>query len=194
MDFTERKQNHLVAFRRRASACVGWFVCCLTVSSFAAWAQEGDQPALGVTGRDQSAPAAPPPQVRAVPEVDLDQLLQLPSSIDFEQQERNGISSDVWKARFRQSFASIRAAESRIAKTKGELDSLSSSSGSGQWQMAPPGAGTNTEVSPMSFKLREQLREQRAALDAAELSHRELAIQADLAGVPEAWRRPLAAN
>ena len=183
-----------MAFSRRASTVVAWVVCGLTFLTFASWAQDDDQPSLGVTGRDQSAPVAPPPEVRAVPEVDLNQLLQLPSSIDFEQQERNGISSDVWKARFRKSFASIRAAQSRIAKTKDELDSMSSSSGSGQWQMAPPGAGTSTEVSPMSFKLREQLREQRAALDAAELSHRELAIQADLAGVPEAWRRPSAAN
>ncbi len=110
--------------------------------------------------------------------------------MDFEQQERNGITAEAWKARFRESSSEIQAAQGQIAKTMEELDGMSGQAGSGQWQMAPPGAGSNTEVTPLSFKLRDQLREQRIALDAVELKYRDLVIQADLAGVPASWRTP----
>ena len=93
-------------------------------------------------------------------------------------------------ARFRECSAEIRAAQAKIEKTMEELDGMSGQAGSGQWQMAPPGASSNTDVTPLSFRLREQLREQRVELEAVESKYRDLEIQADLAGVPDSWRTP----
>ncbi|MAJ61204.1 MAG: hypothetical protein CBC48_15300 [bacterium TMED88] len=161
----------------------------LAVADFAR-AQDFDQAPLDVTGSAETSKSSAPSASPLDASVELDQLLRLPSSMDFEQQERNGITAEAWKARFRESSAEIRAAQADIAKTKEELDGMSGQAGSGQWQMAPPGASSNTDVTPLSFRLREQLREQRVALEAVETKYRDLEIQADLAGVPDSWRTP----
>lgn len=150
-----------------------------------AQAESGD---LGVTGKTEESKGQ-----QAVPqagnEVELDQLLQLPSTMDFGNEKRNGATSNDWRARFRASFKEIAAAQEAIEQTKLALDAQASTGGGSQWQMAPPGAN-NTEVTPMNFKLREDLRKGRERLEEAESKHRALVIQADLAGVPEDWRQP----
>lgn len=159
-----------------------------TTDAAAGGSATGTAGELGVTGKaSETTPARvpPPDEVEAV---ELDRLLQLPSSMSFDEQTRNGASSDTWRARFRASFAEIRAAEDKLDETKKELDRMAGTGGSSQWQMAPPGA-SNTEVTPMSYKLREEMRAGREALELAEQKHRELEIQADLAGVPAAWRK-----
>ncbi len=154
----------------------------------AAHAEEAAGSGLGVTGEaDESAPVPVPPDEPSRT-VELDRLLQLPSSLEFQRQKRNGVSSDVWHARFRDSFDEILEIEQAIEATKQELDEMAGTGGGSQWQMAPPGS-SNTEVTPLSFKLREQLREQREQLEEARQRHRDLVIQADLADVPEEWRR-----
>ncbi|MCH2184294.1 hypothetical protein MK280_00315 [Myxococcota bacterium] len=153
-------------------------------------AQDLEQAPLDVTGTAESPKSSAPPVSPLDPSVELDQLLKLPSSMDFEQQERNGVTAEAWKARFRESSAEIQAAQAKISKTMEELDGISGQAGAGQWQMAPPGASSNTDVTPLSFRLREQLREQRVALEAVESKYRDLVIQADLAGVPDSWRTP----
>lgn len=143
---------------------------------------------LGVTGKTEDASQeAPAPTVGG--EVELDQLLQLPSSMSFDNDTRNGANSNAWRSRFRAAYKEVSAAEETIATTKRELDSQASTGGGSQWQMAPPGAN-NTEVTPMNFKLREDLRIGRERLEEAQNKLRALIIQADLAGVPEAWRQP----
>ncbi len=143
---------------------------------------------LDVTGKtDEVVEEAPPPEVGS--EVELDQLLVLPSSMSFDNDTRHGANSNEWRSRFRASFKEISAAQEALEATKQELDSQASTGGGSQWQMAPPGAN-NTEVTPMSFKLREDLRKGRERLAEAEDKHRALIIQADLAGVPDAWRQP----
>lgn len=153
-------------------------------------AQDLEQAPLDVTGAPGNSKSSAPSASPLDTSVELDQLLKLPSSMDFEQQERNGITADAWKARFRESSAEIQAAQAKIGKTMEELDGMSGQAGSGQWQMAPPGASSNTDVTPLSFRLREQLREQRVELEAVESKYRDLEIQADLAGVPDSWRTP----
>ena len=57
--------------------------------------------------------------------------------------------------------------------------------------MAPPGGGGSgggPSASPLSFKLRQKLKEDRESLEEAERALRELRIEADLAGVPLDWR------
>ena len=53
--------------------------------------------------------------------------------------------------------------------------------------MAPPGSNT-TENSPVSFKLREEIRSGKEQVEEAERKHRELEVEADLADVPQSWR------
>ena len=158
--------------------------------AYSSGAQDLEEAPLDVTGTSETSPSSAPTASPLDPSVELDQLLKLPSSMDFEQQERNGVTAEAWKARFRESSAEIRAAQAKIEKTMEELDGMSGQAGSGQWQMAPPGASSNTDVTPLSFRLREQLREQRVELEAVESKYRDLEIQADLAGVPDSWRTP----
>ena len=56
------------------------------------------------------------------------------------------------------------------------------------WQMAVPGAGANAENSPVSYKLRQDIRRQRGEVAEAERALQELRIEANLAGVPEDWQ------
>lgn len=121
----------------------------------------------------------------------LDDLLRLPS--DFETKAETaqpvaGASEDEWKSRFTRAERAIGDARDSLAKTRQELDGLAETGGSSQWSVAPPGAQGQQSTSPLSFKLRQQLQRNREALDVAEKALRELRIEADLAGVPAAWR------
>ena len=62
--------------------------------------------------------------------------------------------------------------------------------GTDNWQMAAPGAKAGTETSPMSYRLRQELRRQREELASAERRLTDLEVEANLAGVPEEWTRP----
>ena len=149
-----------------------------------------EEPDLMVTpgGEAERPPSEEPPEPpEAGDPVALDQLLQLPSTMSFDQEKRNGASRETWRARFRDSHREIQVAKAKLEASYAALDELAGSGGGGQWQMAPPGAN-NTEVTPMSFKLREEIREGKERVAEAERKHRELEIQADLAGVPAAWR------
>ena len=83
-------------------------------------------------------------------------------------------------------------ARKALKATKLELDGAALESGGSQWSVAPPGAGgggaSSQSTSPLSFKLRQALKTNRIELEAAERSLRELEIEANLAGVPKAWR------
>jgi hypothetical protein len=151
----------------------------------------GDESFTVTSPRD--APAEPPSEIEAPSStggeiIDLDRLLQLPSTMTFEKQTRHGASSDEWRTRFRESRQAVSQAETDLADARAELDKMAGGSGGGgQWQVAPPGAN-NTEVTPMSFKLREQIREGKVNLEQAEKRLRALNIEADLARVPVEWR------
>lgn len=118
--------------------------------------------------------------------VELDRLLRLPSSMDFDHEQRKGADATVWRGRFREIRQELAAAEHDLEKARGELDQVAATGG-GQWQVAPPGSN-QTETSPMSPKLREDIRRNRERVEEARRKQRELDIEADLAGVPEAWR------
>lgn len=136
------------------------------------------------------APESPPPDVATEreAEVELDALLRLPNSLDFKEERRGGDGAADWRRRFKESEEQVADARQKLAETEAALDEAATS-GSGQWQIAPPGQQANSENNgPISFKLREDLRRARNALEEAERRHRALVVQADLADVPAAWR------
>lgn len=127
---------------------------------------------------------APPPEA---PPVGLDQLLKLPDDYGVEAQERGGATASEWRRRFRDARAEVESARQRLERTQSQLEQLAQDSD--QWQMAAPGT-SNPENSPVSYKLREELRRQRAEVVRAERELKDLEVEANLAGVPEAWRQP----
>jgi len=52
-----------------------------------------------------------------------------------------------------------------------------------------PGVEQDTSRNPVDFQLRTQLRRHREEMDRLERKLRQLDIEANLAGVPEEWRR-----
>jgi multidrug resistance efflux pump len=130
-------------------------------------------------GGNAGAPATP---------VSLDALLKLPKSAPSEQAEGSPrLNRQQWDQRFVVAEQEIADARAALKASQAELMEMSTESGA--WQMAPPGASANSENSPLSFRLRQQIRDQREQLEQAELDLDELRIQADFAGVPQEWQR-----
>jgi hypothetical protein len=120
-------------------------------------------------------------------QVGLDALLRLPAQSPTPAREPAGLSDrKEWEARFEAARAELEAARAALAASQAELGELAS--GGNAWQMAPPGAGANAENSPVSFKLRQDIRRQRGEVAEAERALTELRIQANLAGIPEDWQ------
>jgi hypothetical protein len=121
----------------------------------------------------------------------IDALLQLPSSYSMDEPDAvAGANEKEWRRRFMKAESALATARDQLEATRAELDSVAGEGGSSQWSIAPPGSssGNNATNSPMSFKLRQQLREDRERIEQLEKALRELRIEADLAGVPQHWR------
>jgi hypothetical protein len=152
---------------RRGSAFASAIGCaCL---AFSAWAG------------DDANPSKPP-------DVALDQLLKLPESFDVDPtvEKKGGANAEGWRKRFAEARGQLDTAQHALESAQNELASMAGDTAN--YQVAAPGAA-NPENSPVSFKLREEIRRQRAAVESSERALRDLEIEADLAEVPEAWRR-----
>jgi hypothetical protein len=148
-----------------------------------------EEPAGDLTVTGPAAEPSPESGTSEAPpkDVALDRLLKLPTTLSFDAESRQGTSEAQWRTRFRESQAELEAAEKALADARAELEQTTGGSGGSQWQMAPPGSNT-TENSPVSFKLREDIRRGKEQVLEAERKQRELQVQADLADVPESWR------
>ena len=124
----------------------------------------------------------------AVPSpVGLDALLRLPAQDSVPEQEPAGVGDrKEWEARFATARAELATAREVLAASQAEIGELASDGNA--WQMAPPGVGANAENSPVSYKLRQDIRRQRGEVAQAERALTELRIEANLAGVPEDWQ------
>lgn len=125
--------------------------------------------------------------------VELDDLLQLPKGFGSAAPRAvAGAGETEWHRRFVKADRELVEARTSLNETKRELDEVALDGGSSQWSIAPPGGGGGGEqspgISPMSFKLRQQLRKDRERIDVKKRALRELRIEADLAGVPQSWR------
>ena len=87
-----------------------------------------------------------------------------------------------WEERFAAVRGDLDGARAKLAKAQADLEALAHKSDS--WQMAAPGAQPNAENSPVSYKLRQEIRQYREDVGRAERRLRELEVEASLAGVP----------
>jgi hypothetical protein len=117
--------------------------------------------------------------------VELERLLQLPDGFGADVQTRGGATAGKWRARFQRVREEIDTARSELAQVEQQLDSASKSSSA--WQVSAPGSDS-PETSPLSFRLRQQVKDQRAEIVASERRLRALEVEADLAQVPSDWR------
>jgi hypothetical protein len=152
----------------------------LAVVALLAIAAQGDP-----TPESSAAPKA------GSPDVGLDSLLRLPPTPSPASEPRaGGVTRQEWQQRFTAARGDVETARQAIDKAQDELGKLAR--GTDSWQMSAPGAqaGAQSETSPMSYKLRQELRNQREELASAERRLTDLEVEANLAGVPEEWTRP----
>ena len=122
----------------------------------------------------------------AEPIVGLDQLLRLPESLELGASERGGATAREWRTRFQAALAGLSAARAALHSAQTELADMAEESDN--WQMAAPGVKEPTQ-SPVSFKLRQQIRRHKEEIEGAQRRLEGLRVEADLADVPEEWRQ-----
>ena len=99
--------------------------------------------------------------------------------------QRAGDGPNEWRARFLSARGELESAEAALADAQAELEKLAS--GRESWQVAAPGAPAGSDMGPLSFGLRQEIRRQREAVEHAQHELDELRIEANLAGVPKEW-------
>lgn len=122
----------------------------------------------------------------ATPRVDLGRLLKLPDSYQQAAESRRGLTRSQWEGRFEGTRLELDTAREALETAKTELEGAAGDSG--QWSVAAPGTSPNPENTPLSYKLRQEIRRQREAVERTERLLRDLEIEANLAEVPDDWR------
>ncbi len=128
--------------------------------------------------------ARPEPATEVVP-VELERLLQLPDGFGSGPQTRGGGTARKWRTRFQRVREDLAVARAELAEVERQLDSAAESSSA--WQVSAPGSDS-PETSPLSFRLRQQVKDQRSQIEASQRRLRALQVEADLAQVPSDWR------
>jgi hypothetical protein len=189
----------------RVQLVIGLFGCSI---SMAAWAEDGH--GQSGQGREATAQTVQEPAL-TVPSTSsgmsksrvggpmgvnsgIESLLRLPRGfVATSPRAVAGATENEWRRRFQDANSALSEARSTLAATKLELEGVAVGGSANQWSVAPPGGGgdSSSSTSPLSFRLRQQLRGDRARIDSTEKAYRELRIAADLAGVPTTWRDQL---
>lgn len=153
------------------------------VSASLAWLVVVPSPAQA-----QTPPAAPPAASGSAPAparpVEIDRLLRLPAGERYGVERRAGATEQEWRSRFRLARRDVVERRKALDRLQGKLEAAATDN---PWRLAPPGASASTE-STENFSLTEKIRREREALAAAERRSRDLEVEANLAGVPVAWR------
>jgi hypothetical protein len=143
----------------------------------------GDEMAPAPAPAAQPAPAADP-----APPVAYDALFRLPSNDTPRPAGGAPLDRKRWEDRFASVRGELDGARTSLAKAQAELEGMAHKTEN--WQMAAPGAQPTAENSPVSYKLRQEIRQYREDVGRAERRLRELEVEASLAGVPAEWREP----
>lgn len=142
--------------------------------------------ARAVAGDEAKAPDTP--AQNPAPPVAYDALFRLPSDTEPHPQPAGApLDRKRWEDRFAASRGDLDNARSQLAKAQADLEALAHKTDS--WQMAAPGAQPTAENSPVSYKLRQDIRKYREDVGRAERRLRELEVEASLAGVPPEWQK-----
>ena len=160
-----------------------WLGSLLALGLSAASAAAAEEPvAPEPVGGSAPAPAGP----AAPPGVALDQLLTLPSDRSYAVEKKGGLTRGEWRTRYGEVRGDLAKERAAYEETQVKLEDAAG----GQWSVNPiPGAEQDTARNPVDFQLRTQLRRHREEIDRLERKLRQLDIEANLAGVPEEWRR-----
>jgi hypothetical protein len=128
-------------------------------------------------------PPVPPPT-----EVPLDRLFKLPDSVGgpVGEERHGGKTRTEWQARFQAAAKELEKAHQALADSRKKLEEIAPDKA---WSMSAPGMPVSTSEAPIDYKLRQEMRRQREDVDHAERRLEELTVEANLAGVPEDWRR-----
>jgi hypothetical protein len=131
--------------------------------------------------QEGSAPPAPAPQV------ELDKLLQLPTSLDYSVENRGRYTPGEWRSQFQEVREKLESERTALGEAEARLEEVASSAGG--YQIAPPIPGMQASAdAPLDFQLRQEINRHREEIEHLEHRLQELEIEANLAGVPEEWR------
>lgn len=125
--------------------------------------------------------------------VSLDRLLKIPSSAPtgrVEAEKKGGRTKNQWLERYRTVQRDLEKAQENLAESRAVLEERMGNETS-SWKMAAPGMGDASQTSdaPTDYKLTQQLKRDREELARSERAVQDLDVEANLAGVPEDWRR-----
>jgi len=122
------------------------------------------------------------------PSVGLERLLRLPDSYSGGAVTRGGATRSEWRERFAEVRQTIAEAKGDLAETQERLEQAAGDGS--QWTASAPGLSSPSDPNntTVSYKLRQQLREQRERVEEAEALLLDLQVRADLAEVPADWR------
>jgi hypothetical protein len=135
---------------------------------------------------DVATPQAPPLEAPPATGVALDQLLTLPQARTYSVERKAGLTRGEWRARYDEVRSDLQKERAAYEETQAKLEDAAG----GAWSVSPiPGVEQDTSRNPVDFQLRTQLRRHREEMDRLERKLRQLDIEANLAGVPEEWRR-----
>jgi hypothetical protein len=139
---------------------------------------------VGALSAGAEEPVAP---AEAPPAVGLDQLLRLPKSAGggVERKAVAGVSREQWRTRYSLLKDSLVDERRKLDSAMQELQEIAGDTSS--WQMAAPGVGASRGDAPLSFRLRQEIRQGREEIERLERSLKDLLIEAELAGVPVEW-------
>ena len=133
-----------------------------------------------------AAAAGEEPPMEAPTPVALDQLLKLPTSLNYSVPSRGGASPSEWRERFAGLRSELASEEEALDTARSKLEEVAGTADA--WQVGPAIPGADASDAPVDYQLRQRIRRHRAKLEELERSLRDLEVEADLADVPADWR------
>lgn len=121
------------------------------------------------------------------PQVGLDQLLELPTGREYAVEKRGGMTRSEWRSRFVALREALAEARESLEKSEAQLEEVAASTE--PWQLGPQLPGVTQADAPLDYRLRQEIRRFREEIERLEDRTAELKVQANLAGVPEDWRK-----
>lgn len=129
---------------------------------------------------------APAPDERSP--VKLRRLLELPSDLQYDAEQKGGHTRGEWRARFQDLRARLAHEEEQLEDAYAVREDVASSSDA--WQVALPGgiSASSGQDTPLDYQLSRRIKRHKAEIERLERALLDLEVEANLAGVPEEWR------